>query len=358
MRAVFSLDGGCSVPKLPVLVITFLVFVLILAVRVVLLLVARKQKKAVPLDAAGGVSKLAGLAREHAWIGAVMPCHVDCGPIHTTVLFVHVVIIMAVASGLLTAFPASSSDDTFVIAFAIAAAFAAAAARPVTGVLFDMHRVVDQRLWYVGRIRAGDACDLNPHGVEVCADTVGVSRDTLQSMRSIPFDRMHGFPYKTKQEVSDEEQRAAFKTAREAELLATSVTVQLGFFRPAGFALCAVVSIVAMFVVFSNTAPWCGARWSTYILTLLTSLAIDVVVVQPIFVLFVWMWRWVISEEEDGRAVHKLHPIDGQRRVVGQLWDDRVEAADDAETVVSDETVASDDVSPAPIGTDIDPRDL
>jgi hypothetical protein len=84
-------------------------------------------------------------------------------------------------------------------------------------------------------------------------------------------------------------------------------------------------SVALIVAVIANTAPWCGTRVAVYQQTLLAALCLDVILVQPVFVLFVWMWRWMISEEEDGRAVHTVHPIDGQRRVVGPLWDDRVE---------------------------------
>jgi sugar lactone lactonase YvrE len=307
-RGVFSLDGGCTVPKLPLLIITLVVFIAALAIRVVVLFVGRRAP--IPLESGGGVSEIVGLAPQHVWIGAAMPCHADCGPIHTVLLFVHVLAIMAVASGLLTAFPASSTDNTFSIAFAVAAAFAAAALRPVTALLFDMHRVVDQRLWHVGRDRRPHACDLDPHGVGI---DVGVSRATLASIHAVPFQ----------DESGEDDCGAAGKD--ETELMATSVTVKLGRFRLAGFAACAFVSVALMLAVLASTAPWCGTRVAVYEQTLLAALCLDVIIVQPVYVLFVWLWRWMVSEEEDGRAVHTVHPIDGQRRVVGPLWDDRVE---------------------------------
>jgi hypothetical protein len=108
-----------------------------------------------------------------------------------------------------------------------------------------------------------------------------------------------------------------------------------------------------MAAVFSNTAPWCGTRIVVYQETLLTALCLDIIIMQPVFVLFVWLWRWMVSEEEDGRAVHTLHPIDGQRRVVGPLWDDRI---DDCIEHEGDAAPAVDNVGNTPAETvaDID----
>jgi hypothetical protein len=37
---------------------------------------------------------------------------------------------------------------------------------------------------------------------------------------------------------------------------------------------------------------------------------LDLLVMQPCSVALVFLWRWMISEEADGRAVHDLHPVD------------------------------------------------
>ena len=72
------------------------------------------------------------------------------------------------------------------------------------------------------------------------------------------------------------------------------------------------LAVVAAFAItFANTAPWCGERWAAYERTLLAALYLDIVIVQPVYVLTLWLYRWMVSDEDDGRAVHEVHPVPG-----------------------------------------------
>jgi hypothetical protein len=54
---------------------------------------------------------------------------------------------------------------------------------------------------------------------------------------------------------------------------------------------------------------------------------LDVIVVQPFYVLVVYLWRWLLNDSEDDETgdllsiVHELHPIHGQWRYEGPLFD-------------------------------------
>jgi hypothetical protein len=64
--------------------------------------------------------------------------------------------------------------------------------------------------------------------------------------------------------------------------------------------------------VFVNTLPWCGARFAAFERAVLAAVALDCCVVQPAVICCVLLYRWMLSEEPGGTAVHSLHPVDGQ----------------------------------------------
>jgi hypothetical protein len=59
-------------------------------------------------------------------------------------------------------------------------------------------------------------------------------------------------------------------------------------------------------------APLCGRRLAVLEQTIGIAAILDVVVMQPVFVAAVYLWRWLATDEVDGRAVHDLHPVDGE----------------------------------------------
>jgi hypothetical protein len=98
------------------------------------------------------------------------------------------------------------------------------------------------------------------------------------------------------------------------------VTIRARAYARAGFVGCALLALGLGAATLAVTAPWCGRRIAAFERLLTGAVALDVLLVQPAYVLCLWLWRWMVSEEADGHAVHELHPIDGQWRVVG-AWD-------------------------------------
>ena len=113
-------------------------------------------------------------------------------------------------------------------------------------------------------------------------------------------------------------------------------------FAVAGYIVCAFVSISLLLLISSNTVAWCASEMATFWTVMVASFALDAIVVQPLFVGTVYMWRWMQSDDEiaaDGNdaedtsgIVHELHPIDGQWRYVGPVmasvpWDESEDTA-------------------------------
>jgi hypothetical protein len=353
LSAVFSLDGGCRTPKFPVLPAIVVAFLVLLAIRIAHYVARRKQ----PVDviATVDVSPLRGLLAQHAWLGAIAPCHRYCGPLHAVLLLVHVLIVVVVCAALLSAWSAlaSTSDALVLCAFALVGCTAAAAARPVVGALFDMYGIVDARVQqHIARDWRNDYNDLVDHGVHLGGTGVGVSCGTFTDIVAIDFV--------TEAELLEEQRRVARAIAAaggrdvvSGALLnlaptaadragnpdlvlrnaagcdpSTGVTVVTGNYPAAGFAFCGAGAVGLVVAIFSIIGPWCGTRVAVFERTLVVAVLLDVCLAQPLFVLAVWLWRWVASEEEDGRAVHNCHPIDGQWRVIGPIDYDGPAVAD------------------------------
>jgi hypothetical protein len=89
---------------------------------------------------------------------------------------------------------------------------------------------------------------------------------------------------------------------------------------------------------------------------------------QPVFVVLVYLWRWMVTEEEDGRAVHDIHPVDGELLALEseeEANDDDEEGTDgDADAgagekyTLSASTPTDDVYDVFPVGRDIEIEDL
>jgi hypothetical protein len=314
VRSVFTLDGGCSTPKQPILPLTVGAFVVLLVVRVLL----RVTAKAGPLreTATYDVAAAIALPREHIWLGAIAPCHRGCGPIHAVLLFTHVLLLMAFASTCLLLYPHSvMADMTTNAVFAVFSAMAATALRPLLDAFFSKYAIVDKRDSLSYRADKYRPMDLDNCGVERQRG-VGLRKSTMTAIASVPY-------------IVDSEEEQPEATAVGAAVTRKpqrdeniGVMILTKNMATIGFVVAAVVATVALFGTWMNTAPWCGTLNTAYELLLLSAIIVDVAVAQPLFVLAVWLWRWMASEEADGRALHELHPINGQWRVVGALYDD------------------------------------
>jgi hypothetical protein len=317
LRSVFSLSGGCSRVKTPVLLITCVIFLLAFAARVALALrpVSRDAALAEEAIRTEDTTPLASLPRQHLWVGAVAPCHRFCGPVHTALLFAHVLTMMAVVSSLLTAFHALAADAAVRMCFGLFAATVSTCVVAVLDVPFRWSAKVAATAPYFGASYRPQ--DLELFGVRRVA-AVGVKPAT---MRNLPLVANEGSAAGAAKGVDPRMRYGA----------TLSVTVVAG--RRVGAGLASVVVVAAAVTTFVNAMPWCGARFETFEWTVFAALLLDVFVAQPAAVLGVWLWRWMISEVP--HAVHSLHPFGGQTMP---------DPFDDADLDVDD---ATDDAAPA-----------
>jgi hypothetical protein len=114
-------------------------------------------------------------------------------------------------------------------------------------------------------------------------------------------------------------------------------------------------------------APLCGRRLAVLEQTIGIAAILDVVVMQPVFVAAVYLWRWLATDELDGRAVHDLHPVEGEPVRLEEdnddgnadLFEDALDAVGDKYAMSEEDGTASnasDDV--IPVGLDIEIEDL
>jgi hypothetical protein len=308
-RGVFSLTGGCAIPKLPVVWLVLLAALLLVTAH----LLHRAATRAQPIHAIAvfDVPQLAGLLSQHAWVGAVAPCHSRCGATHAAQLLVHVLTMAAVAAALLVPyFELADADASALAVFAAAATLAAAATRAFTGVPFGMYRIADDRAKNTHRREQYRPQDLTAFGIGRC-HSVGLSRASRGGFTDVNYVDDSG--------SDDARQPMAVASPEKPGDPTAGVTIVARPHALVGFAVCAVLAVGLAAATMATTAPWCGRRIAAFERTLLAALTLDVLLTQPTAVLCVWLWRWMVSEEEDGRAVHDLHPIDGYWRVVGTL---------------------------------------
>jgi hypothetical protein len=304
LASIFSLDGGCQQAKMPIILFTIAAFAMLLAIRLGVYVQSHDTDPATIVS--DDVSATEALLTQHVWIGAAMPCHFHCGPLHAVLLFAHVALIMAVVSTLLDSFNRGGAEVSGPLSLVLAlfSAFAASALLVVVRAPFDLFgfaRTPGHRgTRYV-------AFDLERHGLGR-PQVVGLSHRTLRGVMDVAY------------EVEDDEAAAALEvdaaSAKDAAHFGPRDTLVLGAPRTIGYGFAAAVGVAAVCVAFANTAPWCGTRVRVYEATLIAALCVDVLLVQPCCVLGVWLWRWMVSEEADGRAVHNLHPVPGHVRLV------------------------------------------
>jgi sugar lactone lactonase YvrE len=311
---VFSLDGGCAIPKLPVVWLTFLCFVAVLG--------AHGAHRLATQDASDDdiatfdVSPSAGLMSQHAYVGAFAPCHRRCGPTHAALLLAHVLCLAAAASSMLTShFELADADPDVATFFAFTAALAAAAVKAAVGAPFTAYRLRDEREANTFRGAAYRPAALQVFDVGR-SNQVGFTSGTVVGFDAVGYAGAD----EGGRDVDDAAPSydAADKQGAEHRNPEEGVTVVARPYALGGFAACGVAAVAFATVALVNTAPWCGRRIAAFERVLLAAVCLDVLLVQPVYVLFVWLWRWMVSEEDDGRAVHETHPVDGQWRVVGR----------------------------------------
>jgi hypothetical protein len=288
------------------------------------------KSKSIDAIATFDVAAPRGLLSQHAWIGAIVPCHSHCGPTHAAQLLVHVLCMACVVSAVLTAYSSLADGDVVVVVvFGLAGAVSAAALRSIVAVPFGMYRVIDRRREHSYRsptYRPQDAI-LETMGVNRLAP-VGLSKRTMTECADIVHDEAGDLdaPLPAVVPVPVLPPRHDLAHGRNMK---EGVTIVARGFATGGFALCFIVSVATGSLTMWNTAPWCGRRIAVFERTLIAALLIDAVVVSPVTVLCIWLWRWMVSDEADGRAVHDLHPIDGHWRIVGLHDDCEEEPCDD-----------------------------
>jgi hypothetical protein len=301
LKGIFSLNQGCGGMKLPILVITVVLFLVLLLVRCVVMLVKRDTHDDV---ATRDVPAKQGLLPQHVWFGAARPCHRHCGPAHAFMLLTHVLAFVTIIAALVAAYP-TVDDTASQLAAALFAVGMAAGLRPVLGLLFAMYHVNKDvlRAAVCDRYAPGDAA----LGFERPDGAIGLSAQTFTNIADVAFELggdvvpLGAAPGKP----------AAYAALGEVKKRRGFAVESLRYTR-AGYAVNAAAAgglLVAAFVIM---APLCGRRLAVLERTILYAVALDAAAMQPCFVALVWLYRWLISEEKDGRAVHDLHPVDGE----------------------------------------------
>jgi hypothetical protein len=371
----------------------------------------------------------AALLRDHAYIGAVWPCHHFCGVTHAAQLFVHVLMLYLACALLLasqeslvysTAAGAATSADSAWLA--LLAALVVALLQPVFTAPYSLNRVIDERP-VVGMLcgSVADKQDLTKFGFARHA-FVGVSRRTDHGIDRITYEAC-GAEYTTSMaalaltlrertapaplsppnesfsstsnamppaENLDEPTTARAVTAAGGQLRAASldkttdtpspnhneengaaptaapandatassthdshadtvtamrlagvacshrnaaecVQVEYALYQWLGHLVCAVGAIACVLSIADVTGSWCEAHYNAHWPIFGIAIALDVSLAQPLFMMGVLLWRWLLyTEDEDPdhqtAPEHRclahvrldLHPIHGQWRFVGR----------------------------------------
>jgi len=98
-----------------------------------------------------------------------------------------------------------------------------------------------------------------------------------------------------------------------APSVATHVRVRCRQTQRAGLAVGCAALVVMTAVAEVAAKPWCAAPTATFNAVLGIALAVDAVVAQPLFVLLVWVWRWMRGDA----APTAPYPIHGAWRMAG-----------------------------------------
>jgi hypothetical protein len=294
LRSVFSLNQGCAGLKLPILAITVVLFLLLLAVRAFVLLAARDATSSEL--ATRDVSAFKGLLPQHAWVGAALPCHRHCGPAHAFMLLTHVLVFMTVISALVAHFPTIDDPASQTVA-AVFAVGMAACTRPVLGALFSMYSLHD--VTPRGHLRA--PYEPIEREIRMTAAAIGVSDHTYAGIADVKFDRS----------AADTGTNAGGVGLARVASMRRGHTVKSFAYTRAGYLLNGAISVCLAVAAFVLMAPLCGHRLAVLERTIGIAVVLDLAAVQPCAVALLFLWRWMSSEEADGRAVHDLHPFDG-----------------------------------------------
>jgi hypothetical protein len=291
LRCVFSIDGGCAAPKTPVLLIVCVVFVALMAARVARLRCGEQPcpNSVVTAD----VAAARALVSLHVWAGAAVPCHRRCGPIHAAALFAHVLVMAAVASSLIAFYRALAADATVLAVFGFFASLLATATTAAVDTAFRWVALTAHTPPY--RSEQYKPQDLTEFGIRR-QTTVGVDANTIRSLPAVSFDAS---PHDS-------------KAADEAAWYGATVTTDVRWGTRLGSGALAACAATAFATTFANTLTWCGEDYRAFERALLAAVLLDAAVVQTAAVCVAWLGRWTVSEEQDGRAVHNLHPVGDQ----------------------------------------------
>jgi hypothetical protein len=286
MRGVFSFAGGCATPKTPVILIALVCFAVLMVGRI-----AHMRRRQVITDVdVQGASPWRALLPVHLWAGAAVPCHRFCGPIHTALLFAHVLTMMAVASSLLTPYHALAADPVVAVAIGLVASVVSTTVAAVLDVPF---RAFSLRL----HAPAYSSARYKPHDLT----EFGVARHPHVGVRAATCAALPAVQCNSGANAEEEDGRTWY---------GATVAVDVRRVRRFASAATACVIAAAATVTFVNTLPWCGETYRAFERTVLAAVLVDAAVVQPVAVALACLWRWMTSEE-DG-VIHRLHPIGGQ----------------------------------------------
>jgi hypothetical protein len=268
-------------------------------------------------------------------------------------LLTHALIFITVIAALVSHF--ATIDDTASQLFAaFFAAGMAAAVRPLFGAVFSMHQLDGSN------IVDAMCATYDPVDREIRMKRpgeIGLTGETYESLADIKYelrdvdaleDVMGGAgevldtpgwmgtsPGKDAALTTKEKYDVAQPALRSRSYVVRSIS-----FTRAGYLLNLSISVGLVVAAFILMAPLCGRRLAVLERTIGIATLLDLLVVQPGFVGLVFLWRWMVSEEADGRAVHDLHPFDGELVPLDAWYADDAEA--DAGTKSSRKYVSTD----------------
>jgi hypothetical protein len=189
VNGIFSMSGsGCNSAPVNFLAATIIVYIVAMVIRALVSLV-RTRRTRNPRDAIRtyDTPMSRSLLVNHIYVGFIVPCHHYCGPVHTTLMFVHIMCFFAFASVVYNLFP--QIPDTFggAVTLGIAVVLMTAAVQPIFNAVFMMYKIIDRRTYLGGRDGDYSPQDLAGFGIER-RDHVGVSAKTVKTLDMLDFD--------------------------------------------------------------------------------------------------------------------------------------------------------------------------
>jgi hypothetical protein len=185
VRGIFSFNGGggCNTAHVNFLAATAVVYIAVMAIRWLASLFVRRRQGTHGEDRIVTVGAPAGRALlvNHVYVGFIVPCHHYCGPVHTTLFFVHVLSLYAVASAVLNMYP-GIADEGWAAKLGLAAGVSLVVTfvQPLFNVLFNMYRIIDRRT--AGAFVDGDGFGYEPQDLV----GFGVDRNNLSASARRP----------------------------------------------------------------------------------------------------------------------------------------------------------------------------